>query len=324
MVKRIIYLVTVFVFIHLNAIAQSDSGSVTLASRDTLTLDSLSVIESQKKTDSLKLIGDSLAMVWIKAPDPNRPNKFRDSILKVYTVDNFNFEAWSKNFDKKQTPINQGELKLKGDRWVIIVIIGLILLFSILKNVFFKELSSIVQSFYSSRIHWQINKEDMLFNSWPFLFLYLLFGLTIGMFLYLFGKHHHLPYSNTGFEKFLVLSVIVIGSFTIKILALRILGFLLGEQKTFREYITILYLGYFNAALIFLPLIFAFSLTPGRFAAVYSYLAIFTVTIIFLFQIFRAGANILSNYQFSKTYLIIYLCALEVCPLLILIKALRI
>ncbi|WP_051189382.1 DUF4271 domain-containing protein [Daejeonella oryzae] len=326
MVQKIFCLGMIFfLFLQTSAIAQRDtasSDSIKQASVSTPESDNL-IGKPYQKIDSLKNNADSLSMLWIKAPDPNRPNQFLDSLIDLYTVEKFNFQAWAKKFPKKYKVENEGKLRNTGKTWVILVIIALILFFAILKNAFSKELSSIIQSFYSNRALGQINKEDMLFNSWPFLFLYLLFGLSIGMFLYLSGEHYQIKYAFTGFEWFLILSATIIGAFTLKILVLRILGFLFGVQKIVSEYITILYLSYFNAALIFLPLLLAYSLTPSRFSEVYSYIAIIIIGLIFTFQFIRAGANILTNYRFSKTYLIIYLCALEVCPILILIKALR-
>ncbi len=330
MVKRILWLWLITFLTQNVAFGQSDTGSVNpqpvpVKAKRVIRVqpDSLTLLKNQHSADSIKQVQDSLSMIWIKAPDPNRPNLFLDSLIDLYTVDRFDFQAWAKKFPKKKSQINIGKPRQTGARWVVFTILILFLFFAILKNAFSKELNSIIESFYSNRILSQINKEDMLFNSWPFLFLYLLFGLTIGMFLYLSGNYFQLTYSFSGFEWFLILSAIIVGGFTLKIIGLRIMGFFFGIQKIVREYITILYLSYFNAALVFLPLILAYSLTPARYAGIYSYLAIFIVGLIVVFQFIRAGANILSNYRFSKTYLIIYICALEVCPLLILIKALR-
>lgn len=273
--------------------------------------------------DSVKKVQDSLAVVWTKAPDPNRPNQFLDSLIELYTIKNFNFTAWAAKFPRKVNRYDEGRLNPKGEAWVIGVILFLVLFFAVIKYFFSKELSSIVQSFYSNQILSQINKEDNLFSSWPFVFLYLLFGLIIGMYLYLSGKYLQLAYPVEGFELFIGLSIVVISLFTIKIVVLRLLGFLFDVRRLVREYVSILYLSYFNSALLFLPLVIAFSLTPTRYAGIYGYIGIIMLVVIFALQFIRAGANILSNYRFPKVYLIIYLCALEFCPLIILFKALR-
>lgn len=273
--------------------------------------------------DSLKAVGDSIARIWIKAPDPNRPNQFLDSLIKLYKVENLDFKAWAAKFSQKKNRFDEGKSRPKGETWVISVILFLVLFFALIRFFFTRELSSIVQSFYSNQTLSQINKEDNLFSSWPFIFFYLLFGLIIGMFLYLTGKYLNLEYQISGFNLFLALSGIVICLFTAKIIVLRLLGFLFDVRKLVREYVSILYLSYFNAALVFLPLVIAYSLTPARYSHIFGYLGALFFIGIFIIQFIRAGTNILSAYKFPKVYLIIYLCALEFCPILILLKALR-
>ena len=318
----------VLIFLQGTAWAQSDTSLLNLRLAPPDPSELRNAVDSAEQVFKLSLEdslfrADSLAMLWIKAPDPNRPNRFVDSLINLYKVENFNFAVWAKKFPKKSVRFNEGKSRATGEKWVIISILCMVLFFAILKNAFSKELGLIMESFYNNRTLNQISKEDNLFSSWPFLFLYLLFGLTIGMFLYLSGKLFQPETHYKGFEWFLILSALVIGLFTLKIVVLRILGFFFGIQKLVKEYVAILFLSYFNAALIFLPLIIAYSLTPATYAGIYTYLAVFLVILIFSIQFIRAGTNVLTTYHFSKTYLFIYLCALEFCPILILIKALR-
>ena len=272
--------------------------------------------------DSIRSLKDSLAIAWIKSPDPNRPNKFQDSLLNLYTVKNLDFAAWASQFKKRIGHTNEGQFRPKGETWIVAVSLFLVVFFAIIRFYFSSELNTIISAFYSNQILARINKEDSLFNSWPFVFFYLLFGLIMGLYFYLTGKYMQIDYPFVGFELFIFLSVIVIGMFSLKIILLRVIGFLFDVNRIVREYVSVLYLSYFNAALLFLPVVIAFSLTSSRFAGVYTYIGIALLILIFIVQFFRAGSNILSKYKFPKVYLIIYLCALEFCPLIILFKAL--
>src|SRR5690606_33481171 len=71
--------------------------------------------------DSLKAVGDSLSRIWIKTPDPNRPNKFADSLIKLYTVDSLDFKAWASKFSLKKNRFDEGKPRPKGETWVISV-----------------------------------------------------------------------------------------------------------------------------------------------------------------------------------------------------------
>lgn len=326
----VLMLSTIFAFAQIDSLIQRSAPQSPAIKRYTYRLDSAGLARRQAYRDSvkavkdsLKALGDSLSLVWLKSPDPNRPNLFLDSLLKIYTVKNFDFRSWASQFKKKVNRYGEGRPIPKREPWVLIIIILLMLVFGMLKKAFPKQVASIIESFYSNRMLNQISKEGNLFSSWPFLFFYILFGFTIAMFLYLSGKYLLIEYEFDGFDWFLILTGIVIGLFTLKIVVLRLLAFMFDLGKMVKEYTSILYLSYFNAAIVFLPLVVAFSLTPYRYGSIFSHLAIILVAFIFIFQFIRAGTLILSNYQFPKVYLIIYLCALEICPLLILLKALR-
>lgn len=324
MFKHLHNTILVIFLINSFAFAQTDSlrpnpGTIISADRKASPISIARIIAFR---DSIKAVNDSLVYVWIKAPDPDRANPFLDSLINLYKVENLDFSAWASKFPKKDSHNRYGIVRPKGETWIIGVILFLVIFFSFVRFFFPAELNSIIMAFYSNQILTRINKEDSLFNSWPFVFFYLLFGLIIGLYLYLSGRYMQLTYPFEGFELFLFLTALVIGLFTFKIIVLRVLGFLFDVKRLVREYVSVLYLSYFNAAILFLPVVIAFSLTSNRYAGIYSYIGIVMILGIFVVQFFRAGSNILSNYKFPKVYLIIYLCALEFCPLIILFKVL--
>jgi hypothetical protein len=326
MIKRFFGLLLILFFINPLVFAQVDSGRSNFRQlnlrESNRQLDSVTLARRQNFKDSVNAIKDSLSTAWIKAPDPNRPNRFLDSLISLYKVENLDFHSWVAKLQKKPVRYDAGSPRSYRETWVIAVVLFLVLFFVVIRFFFPSELNTIVYAFYSNQALSKINKEDSLFNSWPFIFLYLLSGLNTGLYLYLSGKYLEISYPAQGFELFIYLSAVVVGLFTFKIIVLRILGFLFDVKRLVREYVSVLYLSYFNTAILFLPVVIAFSLTSYRFAVIYSYIGIAMIILIFLLQFLRAGANILSNYKFPKVYLIIYLCALEFCPLIILFKAL--
>jgi hypothetical protein len=322
MFKRLNGIILVLFLISSFAYAQTDSLRLNPVAPIYQKYDSVGLARRAAFRDSIQAIRDSLSIVWIKAPDPGRSNPFLDSLINLYKVENLDFSAWAAKFQKKDSHNKYGIARPRGETWIIGVILFLVLFFSLIRYFFPAELNSIIMAFYSNQILTRINKEDSLFNSWPFVFFYLLFGLIIGLYLYLSGKYMQLTYPFEGFELFLFLTALVIGLFTFKIIVLRVLGFLFDVQRLVREYVSVLYLSYFNAAILFLPVVIAFSLTSSSYAGIYTYIGIVMVLGIFVVQFLRAGTNILSNYKFPKVYLIIYLCALEICPLIILFKVL--
>ncbi len=276
--------------------------------------------------DSVKqiVLKDTVSPILIRVPDSLIQANLTDSLSKGFGFPIFNVEVLIANYKSKDTSIltvQNGDLLPKGEVWVLATVLVLIIIFALLNQSFSKQLGAIVQSFFSNRALGNMNKEDNLFTSWPFLVLFVQFGFTIGLFLYLAVQFEGVHRVKTGFPFYLSISLSIIVLYVLKIVVLKLMGFVFNIQKPVSEYISILYLSYFNAALMFMPLVLAFALSPLKYGVYYVGFAMFLVALIFLIQFIRAGINILSNYRFPKVYLILYFCTLEICPILILIKA---
>lgn len=275
--------------------------------------------EEIRQADSIKRAGDSLAMQYIGLPDPNRPNAFTDSLRQHLIVQNGDFMTWLAFAQRLEQGIETDAERPHRESWVLATI-GLLLLFlGIIRIAFPSEVLSIVQAFYNDRVLLQVNKEDNLYSSWPFVFLYILFGFTAGLFVYLCnvyyaGSGHH------GIDRFLGISLFVMLLFILKIITTRLLGFIFDLQRMVREYVSILYLSYFNAALVFLPIVLVLSLVPRAYAVWVIPTTLVIVGGLFIFRFAKTARNLLTNYPFSKFYLFTYLCCLEIAPILILVK----
>jgi hypothetical protein len=271
-----------------------------------------------------KFVTDSIMThTWILPDSLINRHIIIDSIIKANVFARLDLEAWFKKYGKfkKENKFRTGNPVPKGKTWVLGFIFLLLVVFAVLRISFSKQLQNIIQSFYSNRGLNNLNKEDNVFSSWPFLFLFIQFGFTIGMFFYLVAQYYQLAYVHQGFRFFVSVSILIVVLYALKILLLRLLGHVFNIQKAVNEYVSILYLSYFNISLIFIPLVVAFALSPLKYGIYYIVISFILLAVIFTFQFIRAGVNILSHYRFSKLYLFMYFCALEICPILILIKA---
>lgn len=285
--------------------------------------DSVGRVQNVANSDSLKRVSDSLAVMYIKYPDPNRKNRFIDSLMKLYQVKNLDFIAWAKQFGRPINHEGEGKLRKHGQSWVLVVILCLVLGFAVLRIAYRNDINMLMNAFFDHRFLAQQTSAGGFFTSWPFMLLFVLFGFTIGMYLYLIGSYLQLSYALSGVEWYVILSLLIMGLLILKVYVLRFLGFVLMVQKAVRVYTSILFLSYFHAALLFLPLIVAFSLSSSAYAVLFIYAGMAIALFITVFQAIRGAIHVLSHYQFSKLYLFIYFCALEICPMLVLIKVLR-
>lgn len=323
MISRMVRLIALLLLLIGNEVAYCqvpiiapDSVPVRVSYRERFVKDSAYNAKRNFVTDSL------MKATWLFPDSMVNGHMIMDSILRANTVGRSNLINRYKDFASvPRSKYKFGKLLPKGQLWVLGVVASLLLLFAIVKVSFTKQLQTIIQSFFSNRVLNNLNKEDNLFKSWPFLLLFVQFGFTIGMFFYLLSQFYRLAFSGTGFQFYLSISVLIVILYLLKILILRVLGHLFNLQKPVNEYITILYLSYFNLSLLFIPLVVAFALSPLKYAPIFIVVSFILLATIFTFQFIRAGVNILSHNRFSKVYLFLYFCALEICPILILIKA---
>ena len=285
--------------------------------------DSVGRVQNVANSDSLKRVSDSLAVMYIKYPDPNRKNRFIDSLMQLYQVKNLDFIAWAKQFGRPINHDGEGKLRKHGQSWVLVVILCLVLGFAVLRIAYRNDINMLMNAFFDHRFLAQQTSAGGFFTSWPFMLLFVLFGFTIGMYLYLIGSYLQLSYAFSGVQWYVILSLLIMGLLILKVYVLRFLGFVLMVQKAVRVYTSILFLSYFHAALLFLPLIVAFSLSSSAYAVLFIYAGMAIALFITVFQAIRGAIHVLSHYPFSKLYLFIYFCALEICPMLVLIKVLR-
>lgn len=268
-----------------------------------------------------KFVADSIAMQHVKAPDAAIRKQYVDRVLKENIYTGFQFLDIP---SKSKSTVRDGRHRPTRDQWVIVIIISLLIYTALLNITLNKDVKTVFQSFYSKRVLSQAGKEEGYINFWSFVGLFLLFGLTFGLFLYQLATYNNTYYSIAGFRLFISLSLIILALFAVKFLVLKFLGFIFDINKLVGEYISILYLTYFNIAFVFLPVAVCFCLLDAKFIPYLLGVAILLIVVIFTWLYLRSSVNIISNIRFHKFYLIVYLCALEICPILILIKALNI
>src|SRR5690606_28262958 len=134
----------------------------------------------------------------------------------------------------------------------------------------------IVQAYYDERTLQQVSKEDNMLTSWPYRFLYLIFSLTLGLFIVLmessFVRLAILSWENYVRPGFFVALLCIV-----KFLLVRFFSFVFGIDRSVREYVTILYLVYFGSMLFLMPFLLVAIFVPIAYFKIL--LILFTVSV---------------------------------------------
>jgi hypothetical protein len=269
-----------------------------------------------------KFVEDSVALAYLIPDSAKMKSPGLDSILKIGA----NTPLFEPGKAPKRTAAAKNGAKRKPrEDWVIAVVLGL-LIYTGLLNLFFGSdlLKSVIQSFYSKRTLTNPDREAGLVNSWAFAGLFLLFCITFGLILYQLTAYYNKTYPVSGFNLFMLLSGIAGVLVFLKFILLKFIGFIFDISAIVSEYLAILNLTYFSLAFVLLAVALCFSLLANRLIPQLFIISIGLTAVILVWQYLRGSLNIISDFRFHKFYLFVYLCALEICPVLILIKALNI
>jgi len=323
--RFIVFCLLIILVSHVAAYAQHDSAttkgsdsliSITAQASSKQAPDSAAVAKANRE----QFIADSLGMLCL-SPDSLRENKFLTQMFKNNLAD---INSLLTVRLKPKGILKVGKVRNARDQWIIITIIGL-LIYTALLNIFLsKDVKSVVQSFYDKHALSQVDKEGGLINSWAFIGLFILFSFSFGLVLYQLTVYYHVYHSIEGFQLFVSLSVAIGVLFALKFFMLKFIGFIFDINRLVSQYIAILNLTYFNIAFVLLSVTICFSLLADEYIRYLLICMLVLIIIIFAWQYVRNSVNIISNFRFHKFYLFVYLCALEICPILILIKALSI
>jgi len=293
-----------------------DSATVKYKPRKLYVIDTVAVAKA-------KHLRDSLTWAYVK-PDPLRPNQFVEQMLKKYITKDITLLSIQSGLTKKKSDYGLGRPVQRLPAWVLLVMLVLVLAFSIVRIVFRKQMDIIFQAFYDNRVLSQINKEDNIFSSWYFMFSYIIFSFLIGLFLYILFQKLPLTFSVSGFTLFLTITLFFAIFLGFKILILRFMAYMFEFYRVISDYINVIYLSFFNLSLFFIPLTLTLILTVFQENNWILLAGLSLASLVFIMQFLRILVQILPNYKFSKFYLILYLCALEICPIIVIIKALNI
>ncbi|WDF69259.1 DUF4271 domain-containing protein [Sphingobacterium oryzagri] len=256
-------------------------------------------------------------------PPSDRPNQLLTQFLAKILENSVDFNKSLAAIGAERDGVVSftGLAKSERPSWVLSCIFGLFVALAVVRLLFPSDFSMIVQAYYHERTLQQVSKEDNMLTSWPYILLYLIFSLALGLFITLI-ESSFVRLDLLNWNNYFRTAGIVAILFILKILFIRFISFVFEIGRLVREYVTVLYLVYFNSMLFLMPVLLIVALVPTSY---FKFVLIFfsvVVSMLFIYRFLRTAFRLFGNLKFSIFYLILYLCALEVAPILILVKTL--
>lgn len=185
-----------------------------------------------------------------------------------------------------------------------------------------KKFFIIIKSFFSFSAAKQLMREDYKLNKGSSLILIVLFLINLAFFLLKINtSYRFITYSFSSIYLFFILLVIMIGLYSIKIIVLKVLEFITNESALGEEYIYYTFLSIKAMGLFLYPILVLLEYSNLYFVPLV-FIGLFICLGLYLIRIVRGAQIIFNSGQVSFFHLFLYLCGLEIIPLIVLIKIL--
>ncbi len=150
--------------------------------------------------------------------------------------------------------------------------------------------------------------------------LVLIFTINTGLLIYLIFNYFQIHvFEYPPVIIFLIYAGMVLGIYVLKSFFIYILGFLAKHFEVSREYVFNIFLYNRVLGILLLPLVGVLPFIPETYAKTLIIITLFLIVLLYLFRVFR-GIQILFAQRISIFYQILYLCTLEIVPILISYK----
>jgi hypothetical protein len=270
----------------------TDSIQQQIANGDSLKKDSASMaigVNDSSKNDSLKRI----------VPTQQKP------VLK-----------------KSSIQLMQGIKRNTTDRDILFyILIFLVFFLGLIKTSFPKYVNSIFSLSFQATFRQTQTREQMSYNVYPAFMLNLLFVLCGGLFITLFAEFNR--WSQLAFwQLFVYATAILLIVYVVKFAVISFTGWVFNAKEAAAEYRFVVFLINKLLGILIIPLLFLIAYSNDAVqnisVTIVICLAIFSLAIRYLVSL----ARIRKNLSVTAFHFFIYLCAVEIIPLLVIYKLL--
>jgi len=204
--------------------------------------------------------------------------------------------------------------------WMILILLVVVSLYSLVKDAS-RNLSPGFSRFFLFRgVNDPVSRDSGGLFHWQSTILNFISFLIIGMFAYSVASFYNLiPVGFKGIILWLITFGIISVAITLRHIACIITGATSGEQEAFTKYLLSIYQTYRFGALFLFIIIILISYTKILPVKDLIITGIFVLGFMYLIRVIRL-LIIFLNRNISIFYLILYLCALEILPVLIVVK----
>ena len=222
-------------------------------------------------------------------------------------------------------PVNSEPILLKPEQpmWLLAFLLAVIVLLMTVRIFYRKSFSELASAFFSFRYSGQLVRDENILLQRTTIILSVMFNLTVALFLYqlVTALKWKLPFAISGFKAFIFFALLISAIYALKFIVFKIAGFIFDIGQEMETYVFSVFLINNIFGLLLLPIVIVNFLYPTLIISQFMGISVLCIAGIFLlYRLIRGVLVSRESSQHAPVYLFLYLCALEIAPLLVLIK----
>ncbi|MFA8433874.1 MAG: DUF4271 domain-containing protein [Marinifilaceae bacterium] len=211
-------------------------------------------------------------------------------------------------------------VKAPKSDWIVGILLFSILLMAVIKFSYGKFLSKVIDSIFNHQVASNLFNEKNIKNLRGAIIMNLIFFINAAIFIVESLNYYSIaPIQGQGIHLFLLCFLGIVGLFLIKLVGFGIIGQVSKCTRESKEYIHNVFLYNKNLGVFLFPVIVGIPFIAPYAVPVLIKAGISIAAFFYMLRLFR-GLKILFKKHVSIFYMILYLCALEILPLLMVYK----
>jgi hypothetical protein len=300
-----------------------------------------STSDSSRQTDTIStkpVMGDTV----ILKPVIRKLFKMPVDTIVVYHTDSIRFSE-RKPMDFSNLPTNwMGLLKtqvyfnftgrpihMRSERYepesyegMFYFMVGLLFYFAIVKFFFAKYLANLMTLFFRASLRQQQLREQVLQSPFPSLLLNILFVFSGGLYGAYLMRFYHYGSPEHFWIYFEYCAFILALLYLVKFLILKIIGWIFNLNRTVDIYLFVVFMTNKVIGSLLLPFLVLITFSGPLLTEIGITLSIIMVCLFYVYRFIAAYAALHKEIKISGLHFILYLCAFEIAPLLLIYKVL--
>jgi Domain of unknown function (DUF4271) len=308
----------------------------------------ITLIRAQSTGDSIRAAGDSGIIKPVSKDSLSNRQALRKPVrtttdsIKVYYTDSIRFSAvkpvdfshlpqsWTEvlqaqaffNFTGKAIHVRSKRYEPVSYDGMFYLLVILLFYFAIIRPFFAKYLANLFTIFFRASMRQQQLREQVLQSPFPSLLLNSLFILSGGLYGAFLGRFYHFGSPEHFWLHFLYVAIILTVLYLFKYLILRIAGWIFNIRRAVDTYLFVVFMTNKIIGIFLLPFVVLISFAGQSVTEISITLSIIMVCIFYIYRFVASYSTLYKEIKISGLHFFLYLCALEIAPLLLIYKVL--